>query len=432
MEILFLFILIILNAFFAASEIALISLNDNKVKMLAREGEKKYILLNHLLSEPSRFLATIQIGITLAGFLASAFASETFASQLIELFKKFNLPVSEGVLKNVSLVIITIVLSYFTLVFGELVPKRIAMRKSETIAHIVAGPLNLLMKVTYPFVRFLTISTNLFVRMLGINPNSKEDNVTEEEIKMMVDVGEESGVIHEAEKVMINNIFDFNNKSVSDVMTHRTDIEALPVTADLKEVMEFIRTEKYSRVPVYEDEIDNIIGIFYSRDIVDFIDENGYKDDFDLRKVIKKAYYVPFSVKTDELFREFQKNNIHVAIIIDEYGGTAGLVTLEDLLEEIVGKIFDEYDEIEKNIEKIDNNTFISDGGISLEELKSHLDIEFHSEEYDTLSGFIIGELGNIPTRNEKPTITFENYDFTVLESDDKKVEKVKIIKKQL
>ncbi len=432
MEILFLFILIILNAFFAASEIALISLNDNKVKMLAREGEKKYILLNHLLSEPSRFLATIQIGITLAGFLASAFASETFASQLIELFKKFNLPVSEGVLKNVSLVIITIVLSYFTLVFGELVPKRIAMRKSETIAHIVAGPLNLLMKVTYPFVRFLTISTNLFVRMLGINPNSKEDNVTEEEIKMMVDVGEESGVIHEAEKVMINNIFDFNNKSVSDVMTHRTDIEALPVTADLKEVMEFIRTEKYSRVPVYEDEIDNIIGIFYSRDIVDFVDENGYKDDFDLRKVIKKAYYVPFSVKTDELFREFQKNNIHVAIIIDEYGGTAGLVTLEDLLEEIVGKIFDEYDEIEKNIEKIDNDTFIADGGISLEELKSHLDIEFHSEEYDTLSGFIIGELGNIPTRNEKPTITFENYDFTVLESDDKKVEKVKIIKKQL
>ena len=281
MEILFLFILIILNAFFAASEIALISLNDNKVKMLAREGEKKYILLNHLLSEPSRFLATIQIGITLAGFLASAFASETFASQLIELFKKFNLPVSEGVLKNVSLVIITIVLSYFTLVFGELVPKRIAMRKSETIAHIVAGPLNLLMKVTYPFVRFLTISTNLFVRMLGINPNSKEDNVTEEEIKMMVDVGEESGVIHEAEKVMINNIFDFNNKSVSDVMTHRTDIEALPVTADLKEVMEFIRTEKYSRVPVYEDEIDNIIGIFYSRDIVEYI------DDFDLRKVIK-------------------------------------------------------------------------------------------------------------------------------------------------
>lgn len=431
MEILFLFILIILNAFFAASEIALISLNDNKVKMLAKEGEKKYILLNQLLSEPSRFLATIQIGITLAGFLASAFASEAFAVQLIELFKKFNLPISEGVLKNVSLVVITIVLSYFTLVFGELVPKRIAMRKSEAIAHIVAGPLNLLMKVTYPFVRFLTISTNLFVRMLGINPNAKEDNVTEEEIKMMVDVGEESGVIHETEKVMINNIFDFNNKSVSDVMTHRTDIEALPVTADLKEVMEFIRTEKYSRVPVYEDEIDNIIGIFYSRDIVEFVDENGYKNDFDLKKVIKKAYYVPFSVKTDELFREFQKNNIHVAIIIDEYGGTAGLVTLEDLLEEIVGKIFDEYDEIEKNIEKLDNDTFIADGGISLEDLKSHLDIEFHSEEYDTLSGFIIGELGNIPTRNEKPTITFENYDFTVLESDDKKVEKVKIVRRK-
>lgn len=428
-EVLILVVLVILNAFFAASEIALISLNDNKVKMLAKEGNKKYMLLNSLLSEPSKFLATIQIGITLAGFLASAFAAESFAKPVVLFFQGLNLPVSEPLLKSASVIIITVVLSYFTLVFGELVPKRVAMRKAEFISGVVARPLSLLMKITYPFVKFLTFSTNICVRIFGINPNEKEDNVTEEEIRMMVDVGEETGAIHETEKVMINNIFDFNNKSVLNAMTHRTEIAALPVDAEFEEVMEFLKKEKYSRIPVYEETIDNIVGILYLKDVLCYLDEIGNIAEFRLKDVIKKAYHIPFSVKMDELFREFQKNNIHMAIVIDEYGGTAGLVSMEDLLEEIVGKIFDEYDEIEKNIEKIDENNFIADGLTTLAELKTAVDIELPSEEQDTLSGFIVGMLGKIPTRNENPTVNYANYSFTVLESDDKKISKVKIVK---
>ena len=428
-EVLILVVLVILNAFFAASEIALISLNDNKVKMLAKEGNKKYMLLNSLLSEPSKFLATIQIGITLAGFLASAFAAESFAKPVVLFFQGLNLPVSEPLLKSASVIIITVVLSYFTLVFGELVPKRVAMRKAEFISGVVARPLSLLMKITYPFVKFLTFSTNICVRIFGINPNEKEDNVTEEEIRMMVDVGEETGAIHETEKVMINNIFDFNNKSVLNAMTHRTEIAALPVDAEFEEVMEFLKKEKYSRIPVYEETIDNIVGILYLKDVLCYLDEIGNIAEFRLKDVMKKAYHIPFSVKMDELFREFQKNNIHMAIVIDEYGGTAGLVSMEDLLEEIVGKIFDEYDEIEKNIEKIDENNFIADGLTTLAELKTAVDIELPSEEQDTLSGFIVGMLGKIPTRNENPTVNYANYSFTVLESDDKKISKVKIVK---
>lgn len=428
-EVLILVVLVILNAFFAASEIALISLNDNKVKMLAKEGNKKYMLLNSLLSEPSKFLATIQIGITLAGFLASAFAAESFAKPVVLFFQGLNLPISEPLLKSASVIIITVVLSYFTLVFGELVPKRVAMRKAEFISGVVARPLSLLMKITYPFVKFLTFSTNICVRIFGINPNEKEDNVTEEEIRMMVDVGEETGAIHETEKVMINNIFDFNNKSVLNAMTHRTEIAALPVDAEFKEVMEFLKKEKYSRIPVYEESIDNIVGILYLKDVLCYLDEIGNIAEFKLKDVMKKAYHIPFSVKMDELFREFQKNNIHMAIVIDEYGGTAGLVSMEDLLEEIVGKIFDEYDEIEKNIEKIDENNFIADGLTTLAELKTAVDIELPSEEQDTLSGFIVGMLGKIPTRSENPTVNYANYSFTVLESDDKKIAKVKIVK---
>lgn len=429
-EVLVLLVLVFLNAFFAASEIALISLNDNKIKILAKEGNKKYILLSNLLSEPSKFLATIQIGITLAGFLASAFASESFANEVIEVLKRYNLPLSEYILKNIAVVFITIILAYFTLVFGELVPKRIAMRKAEKIAEIVVKPLIFIMKTTYPFVKFLTFSTNLSVRIFGINPNDKEDNITEEEIRMMVDVGEEKGVIHETEKLMINNIFDFNNKLVSDVITHRTDIAALPVESTLEEVVNFIKTEKYSRIPIYEGTIDNIVGILYSKDIIFYLDGDKTQTEFYLKKIMRPAFYVPFFIKTDKLFKEFQKNNVHIAIVLDEHGGTVGLVSLEDLLEEIVGNIFDEDDEIERNIEKIDENTYIAEGYTTLAEINSNLDIELPKDDYDTLSGFMIVNLGNIPNRNENPTLNFGNCDFTVLKSDDKKIEKVKIVKK--
>jgi len=428
-ELLVLIILIVRNAFFAASEIALISMNDTKLKLMAEEGNKRAVLLKKLVDEPSKFLATIQIGITLAGFFASAFAADNFSERLVDLIKLTGVPIPDSILKNVSVILITIVLSYFSLVFGELVPKRVAMKKAESIAMLVASPLNFLSSVTSPFVKFLTFSTNTIVRIFGIDPNKEEDNVTEEEIRMMVDVGEEKGAIDETEKEMINNIFEFNNKVVSEIMTHRTEISALPVDATLDEVIELINTEKYSRIPVYEDTIDNIIGIMHSKYLIKYIAEGGDRDNFDLRNLIRKPYYVPTSKRTDELFKELQRQRIHMAVIIDEYGGTAGIVTLEDLLEEIVGNIFDEDDEVEKEIEKIDENTFIINGTTSLDTVRDYLEVDLPTDDYDTLSGFLIGQLGRIPEENDKPSIEFNGLVFKIDKVDEKRVAKVKVCK---
>lgn len=426
-ELLFLLVLIVLNAFFAASEIALISLNDNKIKLMADEGDKKAILVRKLLGEPSRFLATIQIGITLAGFLASAFASESFADRLVNAIKTMGIPIHENVLKTTAVIVITIILSYFTLVLGELVPKRLAMKKAETISFFVVKPLNFLSVFTSPFVKLLTASTNFFVRLFGVDPHAEEEQVTEEEIRMMIDVGEEKGAIEETEKEMINNIFEFNNKTVSEIMTHRTDIAALPIDSTLEEVINFFNSEKYSRIPVYEDSIDNIIGIMHSKYLLQFLSENSNKEIFSLKDIIRQPYFVPASKRTDELFQELKQSKNHFAVIIDEYGGTAGIVTLEDLIEEIVGNIFDEDDEVEKYIEKIDDNTFVIKGSVGLDEVQEVLDVTLPIDDYETLSGFITGQLGRIPEKGDKSVIEYEELVFKVEEVKEKKVSKVKV-----
>lgn len=431
-ELLFLLVLIVLNAFFAASEIALISLNDNKIKIMADEGNKKAVILRKLLGEPSRFLATIQIGITLAGFLASAFASESFADRLVSFIKNMQIPIPENVLKTTSVIVITIVLSYFTLVLGELVPKRLAMKKAERISFFVVTPLNFLSIVALPFVKFLTVSTNFFVRLFGVDPNEEEEQVTEEEIRMMIDVGEEKGAIEESEKEMINNIFEFNNKTVSEIMTHRTEIAALPVNATLSEVIAFFNSEKYSRIPVYAGSIDNIIGVMHSKYLIQHLSDENSKKNFNLKELIRQPYFVPASKRTDELFQELKQNKNHLAVIIDEYGGTAGIVTLEDLIEEIVGNIFDEDDEIEKCMERIDENTFVIRGSVSLNEVQDVLGVTLPINEYETLSGFITGQLGRIPEKGDKSVIEYEELVFKVEEVKEKKVSKVKVFRNNL
>lgn len=427
-EILLLIILILLNAFFAASEIALISLNNNKIKLMAEEGNKKAKLLVKVLSEPSKFLATIQIGITLAGFLASAFAAESFAGRLVTLLKMAQIPIPENVLKTVSVIIITIILSYFTLVLGELVPKRLAMKKAEPISFFVVAPLNFLSVVTSPFVKLLTASTVFFVRLLGVDPDADDEQVTEEEILMMIDVGEEKGTIHESEKEMINNIFEFDNKIVSDIMTHRTDVVGISISSSLEDVINLINRERYTRFPVYEDNIDNITGILNVKDLIRLLQDNNLED-FNLEKIIRKPYFVPASKKTDELFKELQRTKTHMAVAIDEYGGTAGIITIEDLIEEIVGNIFDEYDEEEKEFEKVDENTFIISGVASLERVEDLLDMDLPVEDYETLSGFLIGQLGRIPGEEENPIIEFEGLVFKVEEIEEKRISKVKVCK---
>lgn len=428
-ELLLLVFLIVLNAFFAASEMALVSLNDNKIKLMAESGDKKAILVRNLLSEPSRFLATIQIGITLAGFLASAFAAGSFAGRMGEYLWRMGLPLSQTMLETISTVIITLILSYFTLVLGELVPKRLALQKAEAVSFFAAVPLTWLSKLALPFVKLLTWSTNIVIRLFGVDPNADDENITEEEIRMMVDVGQEKGTIQETEKQMINNIFEFDNKTASDIMTHRTNILAIPVHSDLKETVHIVNVEKYTRIPVFEDDLDHILGILHVKDLIQFI-ESGDKDSFDLKKMVRDPYYVLESVTIDHLFRDMQKNNVHIAIVIDEYGGTDGIITIEDMIEEIVGNIFDEYDEPEldeNEIEKIDEYNYYMIGTTNLYEVEDILETELPTKEYDTLSGFIIGQLGFIPKVDERPAIQYDNIVFAVDEMDDRRIVKVKV-----
>ncbi len=419
-----LIVLIIVNAFFAASEIALISLNDNKIKILAEGGDKKAKMLNNLLSEPSSFLATIQIGITLAGFLASAFAAESFAGQLASLLYEWGVPISEELLGTISVIVITLVLSYFTLVLGELVPKRLALQKAEAISSFAATPLTLLSKISSPFVKLLTLSTNFIVRLFGVDPNADEENVTEEEIRMMVDVGKERGTIQETEKIMINNIFELDNKTVSDIMTHRTNIVGIPLDYTLIETVRLVNVEKYTRFPVYEEKIDHIVGILHVKDLIQFI-ENCHEQAFKLKELLREPYFVLESKRIDELFKEMQMNNIHMAIAIDEYGGTDGLVTIEDVIEEIVGNIFDEYDDRgidEEEIIELDENTYLIPGMTNLYVVEDLLNIHFPTEDFDTLSGFVIGQLGYIPNEDEKPEVELENIVFKVEKMNDKRI----------
>ncbi|MBE4909592.1 HlyC/CorC family transporter [Bacillus luteolus] len=427
-ELMVLFILIVLNAFFAASEIALISLNDNKIKAMAETGNKRAKLLHNLLNEPSRFLATIQIGITLAGFLASAFAAGSFAGQLANYLFNLGVPLSEKVLETISIVLITIFLSFFTLVVGELVPKRLAMQKAEAISMFAAVPLTILSKISAPFVALLTVSTNGILRIFGIDPHKDDDNVTEEEIRMMVDVGEENGSIQSSEKVMINNILEFDNKLVSEIMTHRTNVVGISLETEFKEVVKLINTEQYTRYPVYSDGMDNIVGILHVKDILQFM-ESGDGQTFSLKEMMRTPYFVLGSRKTDDLFLDLQKGKVHMAVVIDEYGGTDGIVTIEDLIEEIVGNIFDEYDEQEEEneINKLDDNTFLMDGTVSLYDVRDTLKIELPVSDYDTLSGFVIGQLGNIPVVEDKSFIEYNGIIFNVEQVDEKRITKIKV-----
>lgn len=428
-SLLLLFILILINAFFAASEIALISLNDNKMKLMAEDGHKKAKLLVSLMGDPGKFLATIQIGITLAGFLASAFASESFADPLVKSLIAAGVTIPEPVMKTVAVFLITVILSFFTLVLGELVPKRLAMQKTESIAMFVINPLYLLSRIASPFVKLLTASTNFFVKLCGVDPHAQEEHVTEEEIRMMVDVGEENGSIHETEKEMINNIFEFNNKIAGDIMTHRTEIVGISLHADLKSILLLVKNEQFTRFPIYEDDIDNIIGILHVKDLLHLLNTGDYSG-FTVAGVLRQPHFVPESKRIDELFREMKKNKSHLAVVIDEYGGTAGIITIEDLIEEIVGNIFDEYDEDEKDIERMDDATWMMDGATNLDVVGEFLDVVFPVDDYDTLSGFLVGKLGRIPTKDDRSVVEFADFIFAVDAVEEKRIARVKVVKK--
>ena len=400
-QIFVLIILIALNAFFAATEIAFISLNDVKIELKSKEGNKKAKKIQKMLNDPSKFLATIQIGITLAGFLSSAFASDTFADILAP--KLYNLIPMIGLARwrEISIIIITLILSYFTLVFGELVPKRIAMKYSEKLAFLSVGIIRIILIITLPFVKLLTFSTNIICKLFGVT-GEEEENISEEEIKMMIDVGEEKGTIETGEKEMINKIFEFNDRVVSEIMIPRTQVYALDMELTINEAIELLNEDtRYSRVPIYDENIDHINGIVYLKDMLLTQKNRNTK----LKNISREAIYVLESIYVDDVFKELKKNKKQIAIVVDEYGGTAGIITMEDILEEIVGEIYDEYDIEESKYKKIDNNTFLLDGEMPIYEVERLLGLILPEGDYDTISGYLLFELNRIPNDKEKGII---------------------------
>ena len=425
MQIIVLVILVAINAFFAASEMAFVTLNDAKIAGMAKEGNKKAKKIEKMLNTPSKFLATIQIGITLAGFLSSAFAADTFVEKLgpalYSLMPFFSLTIWQGI----SLVLITVLLSLFTLIFGELVPKRIAMKFSEQVAFFAVTPIRFVSVITAPFVAFLTTSTNLISKLFGIG-ETDEEIVTEEEIRMMVNQGSEKGTIDNSEQEMINNVFEFNDKEVSEIMIYRTEIFAVDSNTTVSDFKKILEKEnyRYSRIPIYEETIDNMRGVLYIKDLLKLKDPNTK-----INKIARKLLYFPESKFINEAFKEMQANKMQMAVVLDEYGGTTGIVTMEDILEELVGDIYDEYDKVEFKYEKLDDNTYRFDGSMPIFDVNKILNIEIPEGDYDTLSGFIINELDRIPEDNERPTVETNQVVFKVTKIQNRKIARVKACK---
>ncbi len=388
---------------------------------MAEAGDKKAKKVANLLKDPSKFLATIQIGITLGGFLASAFAADAFASKLAP-YLTF-IPISIEILQKISLVIITIILSYFTLVFGELVPKKIAMKYYEKISFAVVGILTAIYKVTRPFVWLLSGSTNLVTKILGIK-ETEQNPVTEEEIKLMVDIGEEKGTIEQQEKFLINNVFEFNDKTAEEIMIPRVDTLAIDVETTLSEAIDIVNSNSFSRLPVYNENIDNILGILHVRDLL--ANENK---DVQIKSILRPCIFVPQNKKIHKILSELKKKKQSMAIVVDEYGGTAGIVTIEDIIEEIVGDISDEFDVEEMEYQKIDENTYIVDGAMRIYEIERLFDTEVDDADNETISGLLLSKIGDFPQSEKDLNLEIADLSFSIIEYDDKKINKIKICK---
>ncbi len=391
-------ILIAINAFFAMTEIAVISLNATKLKKMEEDGDKVATRLLRMVEHSTSFLSTIQIGITLAGYLGSAFAADSFSDGLTSwLYNTVGFQVlSYQALNSVSVVIITVILSYFTLIFGELVPKRIAMQKSMQVAKIASSVITALATVMRPVIWFLTFSTNTVLKLLRLKTTSEEETVTEEEIRMMVDLGEERGTIDSDEGEWIDNVFEFGETTVREAMTHVSELVAIPVDATQDEITKVIRESGRSRIPVYAKNLDDILGILNARE---FLLERGEGGDKLPERLIRPAYFVPETLRAATLFKDMQQKKQHIAVVVDEYGQTSGIVTMEDLLEEIVGSIYDETDPAEElPITQIEDGVWRALGSAELDEIADAMDIEFPEDlDFDTLNGLVFSQLNNIP-----------------------------------
>lgn len=413
--------LIFLNAVFACAEIAVISINDNKLEKMAAEGDKRALHLTKLTSQPARFLATIQVAITLSGFLGSAFAAENFSGVLAEWGVGLGVPVSADILESISVIFITIVLSYFTLVFGELVPKQIAMRKAEPLALGMAGLLSGIEKAAAPLVGLLTLSTNTVLRMIGIDPEAEENNVSEEEIRMMVDAGSEKGTIDHEEREFIQNVFEFDNLAADEIMTHRTDVIMLDLEEPVEMWKKIIFETRHTYYPVCEGTADNIVGILDTDEY--FRLEDRCRESV-MQHAVDKAYFVPETAKADILFRNMKKERYTIAVILDEYGGMSGIITINDLVEQLVGDLCDEEPGEETEvIGLLEDGVWMISGSAMLKDIEAVLGTTLPCEDCETFNGLIFNALGNIPEDGTDIEIDVANLHIKVKEMRNHQVQ---------
>ena len=433
MAIIAVLVLVFINAFFVMSETAFISLNDAKLRRDAEDGNKKAKKITKILDEPNNFLATVKVAVTLSGFLSSAIIADVFADTVADFLEKY-VPIEADVIHGATVFVLTLLLSCIFIVLGELVPKRIAIQHPEKISYAIAGNLSSFYKIFKPFVKILNGLAYVVIRLFGINPDEEPEEATEENIRMMLDAADEKGTIEESEKEMINNIFEFDDRSVGEIMTHRKDLTAVEMETPICEAVDLAISDGYSRMPVYEETIDNIKGLIYAKDLLSLIGDTN----LDGRKVsdfIRPVNFIPESNSCSDVFMEFQQKKIQAAIVVDEYGGTAGLVSMEDLIESVMGNIQDEYDNEEEEISAIDEDNFDFEGTVLLDDIEEILDISVDDDaEYDTLSGLIMDLLGRIPEENENPVVEYQGVEFTVNLVEEHRIAKVhaKILPKEI
>ncbi|MBC1486645.1 HlyC/CorC family transporter [Listeria seeligeri] len=422
LQLILIVVLTLLNAFFASAEMALVSLNKTRVKSQAATGDKKAMLLAKLVDDPSKFLATIQVGITLAGFFSSASAATSIATRLEPAFG------GSSFAKELSIIVVTIVLSYITLVFGELYPKRLALQKSEKIARVSVRPIMAVGVLLRPFVKFLSFSTDILVKITRMEKNTDNEKMTREEMQLLIETGRRDGVIEVEELQMLRGVFEMDNKYAREVMVPRTDAFMVDAETDSEALCDALLSENFSRVPVYTDDQDSVLGILHMKDFFAEARKSGFEN-IDVKSLVKEAYFAQETMFIDDLLKNMQRTRNQMAILMDEYGGVAGIVTVEDLLEEIVGEIDDENDVFSDEVKKIDDSTFIVEGRMTLDDFNKMFHVELPSRGVDTVAGFVLTLTGTIPEKDDKVVVEYGSLRFTVEEMNDARLVSVRVEK---
>ncbi|MBF2473427.1 HlyC/CorC family transporter [Listeria welshimeri] len=422
LQLILIVVLTMLNAFFASAEMALVSLNKNRVKSQAETGDKKAVMLAKLVDDPSKFLATIQVGITLAGFFSSASAATSIATRLESVFG------GSSFAKELSIIVVTIVLSYITLVFGELYPKRLALQKSEKIARVSVRPIMAVGVVLRPFVKFLSFSTDILVKLTRMEKNTDNEKMTREEMQLLIETGRRDGVIEVEELQMLRGVFEMDNKYAREVMVPRTDAFMVDAETESEELCDALLSENFSRVPVYIDNQDSVLGILHMKDFFAEARKSGFEN-IDVKSLVKDAYFAQETMFIDDLLKNMQRTRNQMAILMDEYGGVAGIITVEDLLEEIVGEIDDENDVFSDEVKKINDTTFIVEGRMTLDNFNKMFHVELPSRGVDTVAGFVLTLTGTIPEEDDKVVVEYGTLRFTVEEMNDARLVSVRVEK---